>query len=92
MEFFAGEANVFAKVKSIYPGTAVDFEYLKERKGPGRSNAFDILGESGMAFLDYIGYSILGHGKLCCHLNNCESNSSKDGGICFSIDGPKQVP
>ena len=52
MEFFAGEANVFAKVKQNYPGTAVDFEYLKGKTGPGRSNAFDILGDSGMAFLD----------------------------------------
>ena len=52
VEFFAGEANVFAKVKQNYPGTAVDFEYLKGKTGPGRSNAFDILGDSGMAFLD----------------------------------------
>ena len=50
IEFFAGQANVFAEVKKLYGSTALDIEYLSAIGGP-RSNAFDILTASGLALL-----------------------------------------
>lgn len=50
MEFFAGEANVFAEVKKLYSATAVDIEYMK-KVGQPHNNGFDILSKAGLALL-----------------------------------------
>ena len=52
MEFFAGEANVFAEVKKLYRSTAVDIEYMEKVGGP-HNNAFDILSQAGLALLEF---------------------------------------
>lgn len=50
LEFFSGEANVFARVKKAFPATALDIEYLQNTWGTS-TNAFDLLTPSGMALL-----------------------------------------
>lgn len=47
IEFFAGEANCFAKVKEVYPSAAVDFEYLSQSVG-SHTNPFDIHTPAGL--------------------------------------------
>ena len=55
VEFFSGEANVFAQVKGAFPGVAVDYEYLKPIHGH-HSNAFDINSPSGLALHVCMGF------------------------------------
>lgn len=50
MEFFSGEANVFAEVKKQHPGTAIDIEYMKGIC-EDCNNAFGMLTASGLGLL-----------------------------------------
>ena len=63
IEFFAGEANCFAKVKQAYPAAAVDLEYLSQSVGP-HSNSFDILTPAGLAFFGMKQWGVFGRSIL----------------------------
>ena len=52
IEYFAGEGNVFAAVRKLYPAVAVDLSYLQD-PAYARNNPMDINSPSGFACLVY---------------------------------------
>ena len=81
MELFAGEGNVFSAVKSQgYGGVAADIEYAKyfpDLLEGCKTNPFDILSTSGLA---YLGSALL-YILIC--LQFTEATIFNEFGFCF---------